>query len=111
MRVSCLLLLCLAFPLVAQPNCTIKKFGNMVELKIGDHAVGRYLFDPSQHRPHFHPLFSKEGKSITRAYPMVKDVPGETKDQHPSQGVLGRASDCDAAEAWGGEADQCQLLG
>lgn len=81
MRVSCLLLLCLAFPLCAQePNCTIKKFGNMVELKIGDHAVGRYLFDPSQHRPHFHPLFSKEGKAITRAYPMVKDVPGETKD-------------------------------
>lgn len=70
---------------VAQPQdtslpCTIKQFGNMVELKVGEHAVGRYLFDPSQPRPHFHPLYSTEGKAITRAYPMVKDVTGETKD-------------------------------
>lgn len=62
------------------PNCTIKKFGNMVELKVGDKSVGRYLFDPSQPRPHFHPLYSSEGKPLTRAYPMQKDVPGETKD-------------------------------
>jgi Methane oxygenase PmoA len=62
------------------PPCTIKKFGNMVELKIGDHAVGCYLFDPSQPRPHFHPLYSADDKPLTRAYPMVKDIPGETKD-------------------------------
>lgn len=60
--------------------CTIKKFGNMVELKVGDHAVGRYLFDPSQPRPHFHPLYSADEKPLTRAFPMVKEVPGETKD-------------------------------
>ncbi|MFO0813014.1 MAG: PmoA family protein [Gemmatales bacterium] len=64
-----------------QPGgCTIKKIGNMLELKIGDAAVGRYLFDPSQPRPHFHPLYTPEGKLLTRQYPMKKDVPGETKD-------------------------------
>jgi hypothetical protein len=66
--------------------CTIKKFGNILELKIGDQTVGRYLFDPSQPRPHFHPLYSPDGKSLTRAYPMVKDVPGETKDHMHHRG-------------------------
>lgn len=60
--------------------CTIKRMGNMLEFKVGDHAVGQYLFDPSQPRPHFHPLYSLESKPLTRAFPMQKDVPGETKD-------------------------------
>ncbi|HMP15652.1 MAG TPA: PmoA family protein [Gemmatales bacterium] len=63
-----------------EPPCTIKKFGNMVEFKVGDRTIGRYLFDPSQIRPHFHPLYSPKGKPITRLYPMQKNVPGETTD-------------------------------
>jgi hypothetical protein len=73
------LLLFLA-PQQPSASCTIKKFGNMLEFKIGDKPVGRYLFDPSQVRPHFHPLYTQEGKHLTRAYPMQKNVPGETTD-------------------------------
>lgn len=81
--VFCLSWILLVPPVRAQDTsapCTIKKFGNMVELKIGNHTVGRYLFDSSQPRPFFHPLFTPEGKPLTRAYPMVKKVPGETSD-------------------------------
>lgn len=81
---SWILWFCLAGLMVqdSRPNCSIKKIGNMLELKINDKSVGRYLFDPSQVRPHFHPLYSPEGHAITRLYPMQKDVKGETND-HP----------------------------
>jgi hypothetical protein len=75
-----LTLLLLLHPTQAPSGCTIKKVGTMLEFRIGDKPVGRYLIDPSQPRPHFHPLFSPEGKLLTRQYPMKKDVPGETKD-------------------------------
>ncbi len=64
-----------------QPGeCAIKRHGNMLEFKCGDLTLGRYLFDPTQPKPHFHPLYALSGKPLTRAFPMVKDVPGETKD-------------------------------
>jgi hypothetical protein len=71
----------------SQNTCTITRDGHALVFRVGDRVVGRYLIDPAQTKPHFHPLFSPQGKRITRAFPMEKDVPGETKDHVHHRGV------------------------
>lgn len=63
-------------------QCTVKKIGTMLEFRAGETLVARYLFDKSLPKPHFHPLMDTDEKSLTRAYPMQKNVAGETTD-HP----------------------------
>ena len=41
-----------------------------------------YYFGAEWHRPYFHPVIGPYGDSVTRAFPMVEGVPGETID-HP----------------------------
>jgi len=61
--------------------------GNVVIFKINEHVVGRYSIDLKNNKPHFHPLFSSGGKRVTRAYPMEKGVPGESKDHEHHVGL------------------------
>jgi|SRR5579871_4876536 len=44
--------------------------------------VTRYHYDGVPARPYFHPLLMHGELPLTRAYPMQKDIPGETQD-HP----------------------------
>ncbi|MEW6359172.1 MAG: PmoA family protein [Planctomycetota bacterium] len=41
-----------------------------------------YNFSPSDPKPYCWPIIGPTGKPVTRAFPMVKDVPGEQHDHH-----------------------------
>jgi hypothetical protein len=71
----------------APASVTIKVTDKQIDLLAGNELVGSYHIDPALAKPHFHPLLGPNGKPITRAYPMVKNVPNETSD-HPHQRAL-----------------------
>jgi len=59
---------------------SIKASDTSLDFLVGGQLVGRYHFDRSLAKPHFHPLNGPFGKPVTRAYPMIKDIADEAKD-------------------------------
>jgi hypothetical protein len=68
----------------ASADATIQVADKHIDLLAAGQLVGRYVIDKERAKPHFHPLNGPFGKPITRAYPMIPDVPDEAKD-HPHQ--------------------------
>ena len=64
-----------------------KRAGDSVEIQIGGKAFAVYHFDPQIAKPFMSPLRSAQGTIITRGFPMVKDIPGEPRDE-PHQRAL-----------------------
>lgn len=60
----------------------IKKIDNALEFFVDDELVTRYLIDHARPKPIFWPVNAPGGISLTRSYPMKKEIPGETTD-HP----------------------------
>jgi len=53
-----------------------------IEIKIGAEFFTNYYFGPKYPKPFLHPLIGPYGKSVTRDYPIIPDIAGETTD-HP----------------------------
>ena len=53
-----------------------------VDVRIGGQLLTAYDYAPEYARPFFYPVIGPTGHSVTRDYPMKRDVPGESKD-HP----------------------------
>ena len=83
----------------------LKQKGNTIEVSIGGHPFTTYYFGPESPKPYLHPLRSAQGTIVTRGYPMVTNIPGESRD-HPHHRALYFAhGDINGVDFWGeGEA-------
>src|SRR5262245_1417360 len=81
------LVLCTSLPPGEKDVVRITAKGRSFDFSVVDKLVGTYHCETDLPQPHFHPLFAYSGKPLTRAYPMMKDVPGETKDHPHHRGV------------------------
>src|SRR5262249_26787512 len=68
----------------AVPAVAIDVQKDVIEFRHGKDVSARYHVGPEVAKPYFWPLNSPGGTTITRAWPMVKDAPGEKTD-HPHQ--------------------------
>ena len=59
-----------------------------------------YFFGAEVVRPYFHPLFGPTGQPVTRQFPMVKDVPGETSDHPHHKGFYVAHGDVNGTDNW-----------
>jgi Methane oxygenase PmoA len=80
-----LALLFLAFssnPLVAQDKKvgSIKASKDQLDFMVGDALVTRYVTNPKYAKPFFFPVLAPNGASLTRTWPISKDIPGEATD-------------------------------
>ncbi len=66
----------------AGQHVRLKRVGARIEVAIGGKAFGAYYFGSEASKPYFYPLRNARGTIVTRGYPMVKDIPGESHD-HP----------------------------
>ncbi len=75
-----------AFPVAAQErkDVKIKASKDSLDFVIGDELVTRYHVGANFAKPIFFPVHAPCGVSLTRSWPIVKDVPGESSD-HPHQ--------------------------
>jgi hypothetical protein len=82
---------------------------NQIDVLIGGKPFTTYYFGPGAPKPYLHPLRSAQGTIVTRGFPMVKDIPGESKD-HPHHRALYFAhGDINGVDFWGeGQATRAQ---
>ncbi len=74
--------------LVAQDKkaVTIKKVSpDQLDFMVGTEVVTSYRFGTNYAKPIFWPVLAPNGASLTRSWPMVKDIPGESTRSHSSE--------------------------
>ena len=82
---------CRVYELVPQSASTsqvaIAEKDGLAEVKLAGDFLGSLSFGKDVIRPYFHPIMGPFGKPVTRGYPMIPDVPGESRD-HPHHKAL-----------------------
>jgi len=71
-----------------------------VDVKIGGEAFTSYNFSREFARPFLHPLIGPYGKPVTRGFPMLKGVPGETQDHPHHRSFWVAWGDVNGADNW-----------
>jgi hypothetical protein len=99
-----ILLVLAALPLCAQVKVTGHD-GKTVSVEIDgkpftDFYVGN---ENGALKPYLHPLRAATGTIVTRGFPMLKDVPGESKDHAHHRGLWFAHGDVNGVDYWGGE--------
>jgi Methane oxygenase PmoA len=96
--------------LLLSVGTTVLHGANEVELKRqGDHidvfVVGKafttYYFGLDSPKPYLHPLRSAELTVVTRGWPMVKDIPGESHDHPHHRAMFFAHGDINGVDFWG----------
>jgi hypothetical protein len=81
-----------------------KRSGNRIEVLVGGRAFTTYYFGPESPKPYLHPLRSARGTVVTRGFPMVKSIPGESHDHPHHRAMFFTHGDINGIDFWG-EAD------
>ncbi|MBI3974114.1 MAG: PmoA family protein [Chloroflexi bacterium] len=71
-----------------------------LSIHIDGELFSTYFFGSDVVKPYFHPLIGPTGKPVTRQFPMVKDVPGETADHPHHRGFYVAHGDVNGADHW-----------
>jgi hypothetical protein len=74
-----------------------------LDVLIGNKLFTSYHYGPEWVRPFLHPVFGPDDAPLTRAWPVLRDVPGESHD-HPHHKSLWVAyGECDKVDNWAEE--------
>ena len=79
----------------------LKQKGNTIDVEIGGRPFTTYFFGPESPKPYLHPLRSFQGTIVTRGYPMVKDIPGESRDHPHHRAMFFAHGDVNGIDFWG----------
>jgi hypothetical protein len=85
--VLCLLLPAAALAQTERAPVRIEVTPAHVEFRVEKTPVGRYNIDPQQAKPYFYPLLAPNRQPLTRAWPVEKNVPGESTDHVHQKGA------------------------
>lgn len=72
-----------------------------LEVTIGGEHLTSYHYGPQVVRPFFYPLLAADSVGITRNWPMVTGVPGETTDHPHHKGLYTALGEVNGADNWG----------
>src|SRR5690349_21597624 len=89
----------LALPLLAQVD--IKQSSDKVTVDINGKPFTEMFIGPDVRKPFLSPLRSATGKIVTRQWPMVQNVEGETRDHPHHQGLWFNHGDVNGIDFWG----------
>lgn len=79
----------------------LKQHDNQIEVFIGGQPFTTYYFGPESPKPYLHPLRSAQGTIVTRRYPMVKNIPGESHDHPHHRAMFFAHGDINGIDFWG----------
>ena len=78
----------------------LTKNGKQVDITIGEQPFTTYFFGSQVPKPYFHPLRSAQGTIVTRQYPMVKNIPGESHDHPHHRGMFFAHGNINGIDFW-----------
>jgi methane monooxygenase PmoA-like len=85
----------------AQEKVEFKRGPDHVQILIGGKPFGTYYYGSQSPKPYLSPLRSADGVILTRGWPMIKNIPGESHD-HPHHRALYFAhGDINGFDFWG----------
>lgn len=85
------------------------RHGDKIEVFIGAKPFTTYYFGAEAPKPYLHPLRSAKGTIVTRGWPMVKNIPGESHDHPHHRAMFFAHGDINGIDFWGeGTATQAQ---
>jgi hypothetical protein len=71
-----------------------------LEILVGGAPFAMYNFGPDVVRPYFYPIMADPGIGITRNWPMVEGVEGETRDHVHHKGVYTAQGEVNGVDNW-----------
>ena len=71
-----------------------------LRVHIGGEPFTGYHFGPQVARPYLYPILASGGAGVTRNWPMVADVPGETHDHPHHKGLWTAHGDVNEVDNW-----------
>jgi len=77
--------------------------GDTVEFTVGDRPFTTYNFGKEWARPFFYPVLGPDRVQITRNYPIVRGLPGETTDHHHHKSIWVAHGDVNGVDNWSEE--------
>jgi hypothetical protein len=72
-----------------------------IDVFIGGKPFTTYYFGRDSPKPYLHPLRSAQGTVVTRGWPMVKDIPGESRDHPHHRAMFFAHGDINGVDFWG----------
>jgi hypothetical protein len=94
--------LLLALPLCAQVKIT-PQGKDKISIEIDGKPFTDFYIGGQASKPYLHPLRTADGKSVTRGFPMIPDVPGEPKDHPHHKGLWFAHGDVNGYNFWAGD--------
>ena len=91
-----------AVPVCAQVKITAQG-KDKVAIEIDGKPFTDFYVGPQASKPYLHPLRTADGKSVTRGYPMIPDVPGESHDHPHHKGLWFAHGDVNGYNFWAGD--------
>lgn len=86
--------------LAAEP-VTVARHGDTIDVQIGGKPFTTFYFGADSPKPYLHPLRSAQGTIVTRGWPMVKDIPGESHDHPHHRAMYFAHGDINGVDFWG----------
>ena len=71
-----------------------------LDISVGGEPFTSYVHGPEWFRPYFHPVLGPHGLPVTRGFPMVADVPGETSDHPHHKGIWSAYGEAGNVDNW-----------
>ena len=78
---------------------TISDAGSL-DIRIDGEPFTSYHHGPEWFRPYFHPVLGPHALPMTRGFPMVEDVPGESSDHPHHKGILSAYGEAAHVDNW-----------
>ena len=71
-----------------------------LDVRVGGSLFTSYHYGPEWFRPYFHPVIGPHGLPVTRGFPMVANVPGETTDHPHHKGIWSAYGEAGGVDNW-----------
>ena len=71
-----------------------------MDIRVGGSLFASYHYGPEWFRPYFHPVIGPHGLPVTRGFPMVANVPGETTDHPHHKGIWSAYGEAGGVDNW-----------
>ena len=94
------LLLLLWFASTAFAQVKLERVGDRVDVTVDGKPFTAFYFGADTPKPYLHPLRSASGKVVTRGFPMVTDIPGESRDHPHHRGLWFAHGDVNGVDFW-----------
>ena len=101
MRLIFLILLQASSLMAADMPVAFARHGDQIDVSIGGKPFTTYYFGAQSPKPYLHPLRTAQGIIVTRGYPMVTNIPGESKDHPHHRAMFFAHGDINGVDFWG----------